>query len=568
MKQGIYRLIRSILFVITAALMGACVRGGNSYVIVINITDFPDGVVVLTYTDGTTVTVAMENGKGGIMPRNSVIKSISSEKTDDILIGRNDMTPINLRWSNNGLVFRDSVGGNIPIGSVGELQLLKDLPRDRKYQFRQDADIDLMNIAWSPVGSFSAPFTGIFDGTGYTVSNLKVSVTTPYCGLFGCLSQSVQLIGISISSGQISGDYYVGALCGYNDGGLISRCTNVGAVVGNTGVGGICGYNAGTVSGCNNSGVVSARQDVGGICAFNDNGGGVAACTNSGTIQGENVVSGICGRNNVDGIITGCTNSGTLLSNAGVSMGGICAENYGKPISASHNTGAITGDSQIGGICGKNTTAINKCDNSGTITGNQDVGGICGANFGSIFGSYNKGKISDAQLAGGICGKNDRGTVSGSYNTGEINGVTAGGVCGSNLCDIETTAFVTACYNTGTVNGQSTSGGITGINNGTLSACFSTGNITSASGGGICGYNIGSLLDCFWLNASNGINENVATADKTVTVALFADNSWPTADASKNWGLGDEPTGGLFWKKLGQWNVPTPTLPRLSWEED
>jgi|GEM_PF-4653828 len=37
------------------------------------------------------------------------------------------------------------------------------------------ADIDLNNEEWTPIGSSTQPFTGRFDGNGYTISNLKVS---------------------------------------------------------------------------------------------------------------------------------------------------------------------------------------------------------------------------------------------------------------------------------------------------------------------------------------------------------------------------------------------------------
>jgi hypothetical protein len=51
------------------------------------------------------------------------------------------------------------------------------------------ADIDLSaHGAWEPIGTFTAPFSGIFDGNGQTIRGLKLSGgARDYTGLFGCL---------------------------------------------------------------------------------------------------------------------------------------------------------------------------------------------------------------------------------------------------------------------------------------------------------------------------------------------------------------------------------------------
>jgi len=47
--------------------------------------------------------------------------------------------------------------------------------QDKYYQLAND--INLNNMAWTPIGTFATPFRGFFDGAGYTISNLRVNIT-------------------------------------------------------------------------------------------------------------------------------------------------------------------------------------------------------------------------------------------------------------------------------------------------------------------------------------------------------------------------------------------------------
>ena len=61
---------------------------------------------------------------------------------------------------------------------------------DGKY-FQLIGDIDLGNNTWTPIGTSSNPFRGIFNGAGYTISNAKISTPTSHSrqeygyGIFG-----------------------------------------------------------------------------------------------------------------------------------------------------------------------------------------------------------------------------------------------------------------------------------------------------------------------------------------------------------------------------------------------
>ena len=78
-----------------------------------------------------------------------------------------------------------------------------------------NADVDLKNADWIPIGKigasttdFTYAFKGTFDGQGHTVSNLKVS-NTGWAGLFGIAHeatiQNVNIKGVTIDSNRMAG---------------------------------------------------------------------------------------------------------------------------------------------------------------------------------------------------------------------------------------------------------------------------------------------------------------------------------------------------------------------------
>ena len=269
---------------------------------------------------------------------------------------------------------------------------------------------------WTPIGNGSKPYTGTFDGDNKTISGLYINSDAEYVGLFGYIGtngtvKNLALADSSINSSGVSS--YVGGICGVNEWGSISNCSNSGDVSGSSSyVGGICGDSGGSITGCSNSGTVSGSGIyVGGICGAG-NGGWIEDCSNSGDVSGSGVVGGICGLNN-GGCIEDCSNSGDVGS--GSNVGGICGLNQGSITSCS-NSGDVSG-SNVGGICGVNDDGrIENCSNNGTVAGSGYVGGICGWNDdGSITSCSNSGTVTGGSTVGGICGMNEWGSISNCY---------------------------------------------------------------------------------------------------------------------------------------------------------
>ena len=84
------------------------------------------------------------------------------------------------------------------------------------------ADIDLNNLEWTPIGRFGTKatdttytFSGIFDGDGYTVSNLLITGRNSYVGLFGYTRSSKgEIKNLTVENATVSGSTRVGTVVG------------------------------------------------------------------------------------------------------------------------------------------------------------------------------------------------------------------------------------------------------------------------------------------------------------------------------------------------------------------
>jgi hypothetical protein len=127
--------------------------------------------------------------------------------------------------------------------------------------------------------------------------------------------------------------------------------------------------------------------------------------------------------------------------------------------------------------------------------------------------------ISGNENVGAICGVNN-GTITACYTTVVVSGADrVGGICGLN------NGTVSYCYHTdGIVSGSELAvGGICGDNIGTVEHCFNTANISGdIMAGSICGSNEGTLTACYYLTgtADSGSGDGDSTAEAK-TAAQF-----------------------------------------------
>lgn len=215
------------------------------------------------------------------------------------------------------------------------------------------------------IGNSSNPFSGNFDGDGYSIA-LNISTSSTYQGLFAYLS------GATIQNLSVSGTV---------------NCS------GKSRIGGIAGYatNDSTITGCSNSATVSGSSYVGGIVGYL-NGGSVINCSNQGTITGSSDQNGgVVGYTGGTCLIDGCYNKGTV---SGASrIGGVVGEQYSSvTVSNCYNKGGVTGStSAAGGVVGYSRAAVSNCYHAvGTISGSGTKGAIIGHMYssGSITNCY------------------------------------------------------------------------------------------------------------------------------------------------------------------------------------
>ena len=182
------------------------------------------------------------------------------------------------------------------------------------------------------IGSKERPYTGTFDGGGYTVRGL-------------CCSNK------DIIDSTVQDAVYPAGLFGWLKGATVKNLTVTGYVGGRACVGGIAGYaDAGTtILNCRNECIVVSAdlfdrkygraQYAGGIVGYNA--GSVTACCNTGTVTGVDSVGGIAGGST--GAVSDC-----------------------------YNVGAVTGSSHVGGIAGNGGT-VSYCYNVGAVTGGAEI---------------------------------------------------------------------------------------------------------------------------------------------------------------------------------------------------
>jgi hypothetical protein len=280
---------------------------------------------------------------------------------------------------------------------------------------------------------FAGLFAGLFDGGGHEITaNIKVSEEENYMGIFGVV-KGATIKNLNVS-GEISGIYCAGSICGFSIGGTrIISCSNQATVTGRVYSGGICGYigamySISEIIGCHNSGEIVVNGKYGGSAS-----GGIIGCA-----------GGNCE-------ITDCHNEGEIVIKGDRAV----------------YAGGITGDFYLG----RSNTGIRRCSNRGetVATGKfqANAGGIVGRlNMGEISNCYNRGKIS-AKVSSGITLNSY--SLSHSFCSGGIVGYSGGGSCG-----------IINCYNTGDIMSSEQTGGICGYLSGVIKNCFAANARASA----------------------------------------------------------------------------------------
>ena len=247
---------------------------------------------------------------------------------NDGLIDIDTLEKLNaMRYQLDGTGYRDNE--NVPKVAIGcpgykckgyELKGNLDFNDDASYS--NVANKERWITDWEPIGSFTKPFKAIFEGNGYTISNLMVDRTnTDSAGLFAHIRRgtimNIGLLNINIKgrvsvggivgssresditnsyvSGSVEGEREVGSLAGTIINGTITNSYATSAVEGISNVGGLVGYRNGKITNSYATGVVTGiGSNVGGLVGLN----GYSRIENSyatGFVSGNSDVGGLVG---------------------------------------------------------------------------------------------------------------------------------------------------------------------------------------------------------------------------------------------------------------------------------
>ena len=218
---------------------------------------------------------------------------------------------------------------------------------------KADAEKQVAELSWTPIGNYSKQYQGTFDGNGKTIRNLFISSTSDEIGFFG-YAADCRIKNITFDNAKVKGNdnCSTGILAGCAGSCVIEniKTTENCSVEGQYETGGIAGRANGNISNCENHAIVKGLHSVGGIvgiCFDSEN--SITSCANYGEITGtEDFVGGIIGY----------FGEGSLQNSA--------------------NNGNITGDARVGNLIGyANICNINNVLGIGNITANYaDCNGL------------------------------------------------------------------------------------------------------------------------------------------------------------------------------------------------
>ena len=447
---------------------------------------FDGGRIVLD-----TDRIYADNAEGELQPVDDaaltgMLNIITTDK-NDVVLGSSERANIFEKFSitENGNV-EQLEKGYTWIHNLDELQAMNE-DTSGWYALRNSIDANATadkeyndNKGFDSIGKFNPreqinnPFTGRFDGLGYSIFGLTIDrAGEDYVGLFGAIGDGAYVRNFTLNSGTITGTNNVGAAVGGTVGSdtVIENITNTANVSGGNSVGGVIGSaSKSSMSGLINIGTISGSTNVGGI---------VGNMT-GGTLAGETYnIGGVSGDDNNIGGIVGSARQGALIGNSGENVFQI------------YNSLNVTGGYDVGGIVGTlmGSNVVNAA-NYGNVTANgsksdeykyhtaeTNVGKLDGAGLDSDVATI----TVSAANAGGIAGRSEHGyaddnmtklssNITDVINEGDVTSVREGsdnhykaGNVGGIVGRAENTTITNAENKENTVAGAHNVGGVAGF---------------------------------------------------------------------------------------------------------
>lgn len=277
-----------------------------------------------------------------------------------------------------------------------------------KYILMSDVNAGSLGGFWTPIGTVEAPFTGVFNGNGHSITGLQNQWYAKvgdkiYLGLFGVISGGqVRDLKVSGRLDVVVPDKYSNSTKSKLFMGGIAACVTGSALISNCvsqvnistdeslsklfyaddSYGGIVGYYNGSSDGaiqyCRSMGSLSVFSEGAGIVGTMSSSGcdtRLFACRNDSTVTGTLNCAGI--------VSMAVAKSGTLTISSCANMGSITTREQSAGILCDHsgenvvvqdclNTGTVKSSeapSDAGGITARSYIPVSRCVNMGTVYG-------------------------------------------------------------------------------------------------------------------------------------------------------------------------------------------------------
>jgi hypothetical protein len=406
------------------------------------------------------------------------------------------------RDANGNMVEHNTHTPDVPPGYIG-IRTAFDLDQVRKNMagnYILMADIDLAGYTsatctvlngWVSlgypigVGNLDRPFTGIFDGNNYTISNIWAKHGISYAGLFSRIESNgiVKNLTISTDTKGINGAAFVGALAGVTrKGAVVDNVTVKGGTIISAGasggafIGGLIGYAYGGpadyITNCRviNSGIINLGNSAtgsysGGMFGAAAGNTRITNCyTTNVAVSGYSYVGGFIGSVYAGVEITDCKTNGMVDANGSYGGGFAgCIHGASKVETCIADVEVMVKGSYAGGFVGVlyENSVLNKAFAYGKVRAAYYAGGNVRQMVNSqLLNSFAYGDVTTTvgYISGGLVAESINSKILNCYSRGDVYAQVVapglGGLVGYFSGTATSSNTVQNSYSSGTVNGR------------------------------------------------------------------------------------------------------------------
>ena len=314
-----------------------------------------DFKITYSVTKGTTYYIGARDYSGnaveGDVTLNVKLNGLDRELPTGMTGYGTEAKPFVLKTAEHLAWFRDYVNEGHPNAWAKIADDVKEIDMSTVC-YEDNAEKQVTELSWTPIGNFDNRYQGTFDGNGKTIRNLYINnAASGYVGFFGYAEKgSIKNITFDNAKVNCTGNN-TGILAGYEEYCIIENIKTLEncSVYGTNNVGGIAGNAMSNIINCENHAMVMGTSLVGGI---------VGKCEGS------------------DISITSCSNYGVVKGSA-VNVGGMvgCFSSFSGTIQNCANYGDVTGTDIVGNLIGyANKCNLNNVLGTGNITATSDTG--------------------------------------------------------------------------------------------------------------------------------------------------------------------------------------------------